>query len=317
MIWPLCLALALSGTQRADLYTAVKSRDQLNGLPFTRYYTRDKFGRVISFYLSPASSAKPLPLMMFVQDFGSKSLFENETAPRSSAEIAALEKAVDGKACLLVVEKPGVILYDNPLAEQTAGTEWFRREHTLERWTEALTAAFKAASTVAGVQSTSVGLVGLGEGGIVAAHLARLNPQMGKVVTIGAGGPRKLFDLLWIASRELKPGEAYSQTLSAWKDVLANPDDPEKLFHGLSYRQWSLFTQTSLIEELAACDAQSWIIQGDGDYSVAPNDPDLVFSELTARGKQTQMFKVPGAPHDLGAAWPTVAKGIVQWCLSK
>ena len=120
----------------------------LRGQPYLQFTVRDDLGRDVVAYVSePAPDGEAVPLAVYVQGSGCGSHFAQEGTrwvPRNGH--MGLLEAADGRFRVLIVEKPGVRPGDDPrTTEQAAGRPEFRREHTLERWTEALLAAVRTA----------------------------------------------------------------------------------------------------------------------------------------------------------------------------
>lgn len=71
-------ALLLAPTPKYDLR---KAPEPIPGQPCARYFTHDRFGREITFYMTEAGTKESLPLVVFVQGSGAGSNFlplENE-----------------------------------------------------------------------------------------------------------------------------------------------------------------------------------------------------------------------------------------------
>src|SRR5579863_8961917 len=81
------------------------------------------------------------------------------------------------KAHVLIVEKPGVEFLEQHPNQGTSveGSLEFRREHTLERWSEAVSAALRAARSLPLADQTKSLLIGHSEGGITVARVAAEN----------------------------------------------------------------------------------------------------------------------------------------------
>lgn len=131
----------------APLAACTAAGDKIPGQPFRRYATEDKFDRRIDFYLSePAAGAAALPLIVFIQGAGCSSHFPIIGGKAGKGVADLLHDVVVRRARVLAVEKPGVVFLDEREGEpmrESCRPEFFR-EHTLERWTEAVAASIRA-----------------------------------------------------------------------------------------------------------------------------------------------------------------------------
>ncbi len=88
------------------------------GIPFRRYFTKDRFGRRITFYAGlPNNSATQLPLALFILGSGAYSQFLIKEGKILHAHRDFLD-ALNGRARLLIVEKPGVKFGNSPGCEE-------------------------------------------------------------------------------------------------------------------------------------------------------------------------------------------------------
>ena len=217
------------------------------GLDCERCLTVDRFGRQITFYLySPAAAnTAPLPLVVYIQGSSCRSLFGRH--PDSGKVItvsghSVLPQILAKRANLLVVEKPTVEFLD-PGPGQSPPPEAYAREHTLERWSEAVAAAIRAACESPAVNARAVLVVGHSEGGQVASKVAHDLPGTVSHVAIAAGGgPTFLFDILSLARTGAyfgevsdKPEERVQYVLDEWRKIEADPTSTEKQFFGHSW----------------------------------------------------------------------------------
>jgi pimeloyl-ACP methyl ester carboxylesterase len=303
------------------------------GTPFTRYFTSDRLRREITFYLSDApDSVGALPLIVYVQGSGGNSIFtEREGKFVTQNGQGALYAVCRGRARTLFVEKPGVRYLDPPAKHgDRPGTPEFCREHTLDRWSEAVGAAIRAARQVRGVRQDRLLVLGHAEGGIVACRVAR---EMGSVVThvgcLSGGGPTQLYDLISLVRRGSlmghtsdDPDTRVKSFLALWDDVLADSMSAEKLFLGHPYRRWFTFLRSSPIQELTPVDARIYLAQGSEDASVDPESADVLFAALEALGKDVTYDRVAGASHSFAVkgrpnenGWQLLLSRVVDWYL--
>ncbi len=161
---------------------------------FGQYQTEDSLGRTITFYVSetvPNSAA--VPLVVYITGSGGDSVFSKGDGGKilGVEDYESLLAVINSRARLLIVEKPGVQLFAEAKQPGTAlgCSEDFLREHTLDRWTEAINAAIEAGRMLPGIDQHKLLVVGHSEGGQVAPHVAASNPSVTHVADIAGGGP--------------------------------------------------------------------------------------------------------------------------------
>ncbi len=277
------------------------------GTQFERYFTLDKFGRKISFFLSRAKAADAkLPLIVFIQGSGCMSNFTKRgELVYGGMQNLMLEKA-GTRARVMVVEKPGVeYLYkqEQPGTAEKCSPE-FLAEHTLDRWGEAVGASLKAAWQIPDIDAGKTLVVGHSEGGIVAARVAAENPQVTHVASLAGGGPTQLFDLAEIARLQAQPsGEGAAKSdpaefvYGSWQQIQTEPDSTTKFFWGHPYRRWSSFMKTSVLAELQRSKARIYLAQGTLDRAVTVTGFDVMRAELIARGRDLTVERIEGGDH--------------------
>src|SRR5215471_12611339 len=143
-----CLApiLVFLGSLTAQSrYDAIKDPESPPGIPYTRYYTTDQFDRRITFYID-GKQDEPAPIAVSVLGSGAFSNFIRRGDRILDAHRIARE-VFGGRAHIVIVEKPGVEFLEQHPDRGTAkqGSAEFRHQHTLERWSEAVSAALRAA----------------------------------------------------------------------------------------------------------------------------------------------------------------------------
>jgi pimeloyl-ACP methyl ester carboxylesterase len=313
---------------------ATEHRGALPGQPYERFATTDDHGRRIDFYLSErGADASPRPLVVYVHGSGATSHFTERGGrliPRNG-HIGVLE-ALGDRGRLLIVEKPGVRLGDDPRApDERAGSETFRREHTLERWADAVGAAIRAARRLPGICDDRTLVIGHSEGGIVACRVARLHADaVTHVATLAGGGPTQLFSLIALARSGAffghvsdDPETRAQHVRDEWARILADPLSTEKRFLGFVYRRWSSFLGRSPAEELEGVTIPIYVAQGLDDRAVDPASADMLHATLLARGQDVRYDRVAGAGHsfedttgrDDADGWRSQMGRIIAWSL--
>lgn len=331
--WIVGLFVVSLAQSNSKPYEPRKDKELVPRQPYERYFTFDRFGREITFYLSEERNNQvPLPLVVYIQGSGCGSLFnrQNERVVPMSGHIS-VQAAAQGIARVLIVEKPGVKFLDQPrTTEESAGSPEFRREHTLERWAEAVEAATRAARKLPQIKSDKALVIGHSEGGLVACRVARDLPEVvTHAATLAGGGPSQLFDLLSLAQKgnffrrvSEDPEARVKYVLDEWQKIQADPLSTEKLFFGFAYRRWSSFLASSPMEELSEARANIYVAQGTEDHAVEPVTSDMLVAQLRARGKRITYNRVEGADHSFNLkgkpevnGWQEQIGRIVKWFL--
>jgi pimeloyl-ACP methyl ester carboxylesterase len=304
------------------------------GLPCERHSTTDRFGRRITFYLyiPEAAKATPLPLVVYVQGSGRRSVFRmhpESGKPVSVSGHATIPQVLEGRAVTLVVEKPTIEFLD-PTLTDSVRLSAYAKEHTPERWAEAIGAAIRATQESSAVQRGQVLVVGHSEGGQVACRVAKDLPGIvTHVACASGGGPTFLYDILSLARSGAyfgevsdKPEERVQYVLEEWRKIQADPTNTGKEFFGHSYRYWAEFLPSSPMELLDGVDAKVYIAQGTEDNAVDPVSADLLYAHLLAQGKQPVYDRVDGADHSFQFdtdppkdGWTPLYGRIVEWFL--
>ncbi len=304
------------------------------GTPFTRYFTTDRFRREITFYMSDAAGQPgPLPLIVYIQGSGGNSNFMKRDGKFVTQNgHSTLYGASRGRARTVMIEKPGVKFLD-PTAKpgEPPGSREFCQEQTLERWTEAVMAAIRAARQLPGIRTDRLLVMGHSEGGLVASRVAReLGPVVTHVGTLAGGGPTQLYDLISLvrkgrlmAHTSDDPEERVRVFLALWDDVLADSMSAEKLFLGHPNRRWFTFLRSSPARELTSVDARIYIAQGMEDAAVDPESADMLYAELLALGKDVTYDRIPGAGHSFAVkdrpsenGWQMLLERVARWYLT-
>lgn len=324
------------------VYQPVPAPQPIERFPYDAYTTTDRFDRTIAFYLSRGPSAKPddapspLPLVVCIQGSGCQSVFVQVDTPGGKAiasggpEAAILRLARD-RVRVLAVEKPGVAFLAQPERPGSAegSTPEFRAEHTLERWTEAVHAAVRAAGVLPGVDASRILATGHSEGAIVAAHLAAIHPAVTHVACLAGGGATQLFDLLDLARAGAfgppgTPDERVAWLLDGWNAVLADPMSTEAMWLGHPHRRWSTFLAASPLEGVLASRARVFIGQGDADTASSPRSADVLYAGLLARGRDVTYRRIVGGDHGFMTpgdsqhnGWLEMHRAVLDWFLAE
>ncbi|MCC6653060.1 MAG: alpha/beta fold hydrolase [Candidatus Eisenbacteria bacterium] len=277
------------------------------GIPYTRYKTTDRFERSITFYLSnvPDSAHRALPLVLVIDGSGCQSVWKRVGDRVGGGHQNLMRRQARGRARVMIVEKPGVAFLDDPPRPGSAegSSVEFRREHTLERWSEANAAALRAARQLEGVDATRVLVCGHSEGGTVAARVAALVPEVTHAAPLSCGGATQLFDLAeWFGAPQ--PGDSAGMAAARrqsvfdeWARIRADSTSTERMWLGHPYRRWFTFCSGNSLDDLLAMRARLFLAHGTGDRAVPVVAFDWVRAELAARGREAVIERIEGADH--------------------
>jgi predicted esterase len=275
------------------LFTALLLAQQPPLVPHT---TKDSFNREIHFYIEPAAQSKPpLPLALFILGSGAHSNF----LVRDGATLTAhrdFRDLIQGRARLLVVEKPGVPFGSQPTSPGTANgsSDEFRQQHTFPRWLEALSASLQAARQLPGIDASRILVVGHSEGALMAAALAARHRFITHVACLAVGGYSQATDFM----AEARQGSFSVQSLKErWKDIRLHPADHNRIWLGHAYPYWATFTTPSIVEQLQSSAAKVFVAQGSLDGTKPLQDLDLIDATLSAQGRNVTALLIEGANH--------------------
>jgi dienelactone hydrolase len=281
------------------VYQAEVDRNQSDDIPYQRYFTRDAFERRITFYITkPANPSVRLPLVVSILGSGADSNFILRDG-RILDGHRALRAIFAGRAHVLIVEKPGVSFCEHPkrMGTSDGASDEFRREYTLDRWAEAVTAAVRASRTLPFIDPARILVLGHSEGGLVASRVAAMNPFVTHIASLAGGGPTRLFSMVELARAGDLPDEREAKLLADWAAVMHDPDSTSKDFQGHPHRAWTSFAKSSCMEELLRTKARIYIAQGTNDHNVAPVTFDILRAHLLAHGRDVTADRIVGADH--------------------
>ncbi|MFK7821692.1 MAG: alpha/beta hydrolase family protein [Planctomycetaceae bacterium] len=314
-------------------YEAVVDSTPIPKFSWQRYFTKDKFDRRITFYISKLRQpvSEKLPLIVCVQGSGSQSVFlKHKDMIASGGPEAVIARDFRQQARVLVVEKPGVEFLVQPSRPGSSeeGTKEFNREFSLNRWVEAVNAATQAAMKLDEIDPARTLILGHSEGGQVACEVAAVNPKITHVAVMAGGGPTQVFDFLQLA-REGKmydPAQTPQQRVDAfmadWKKVRNAPNAADKFILGHSHLRWSSFTKSSPVAAIQKSKARVFIAQGTDDTNSLPASAEVLYAELLAHGRDVTYERVEGGNHGFmtkddktGKGWSKTNGKAVRWFL--
>ncbi|MCC7389622.1 MAG: prolyl oligopeptidase family serine peptidase [Phycisphaerales bacterium] len=285
--------------------------------------TTDALGREIIYYLSSNAGDEPKPLVLFVQGSGCGSVFGRTGSGQIYGGLQNLIlKGFGDRARVLVVEKPGVAFCDQQDQPGTAEgcSEEFLREHTADRWAEALRAGLADALAQGGVDRSRVLVIGHSEGADMAAHVGALAPELVTHVAVLSGaGITQLFDMVELAWAETEPGEPtrarqarVDSILNTYRDIRQNPDSTTDLAWGHPHRRWSSFMGASPADSLVKIKDTTpmFLAHGTADQSCPIASFDAAVSQLLVAGASPVIRRIPDADHGFATPGDTGHAGL-------
>lgn len=308
--------VALAGCSAGPPRAERPAESPVRGTPFIRVDLGSD--PALRYYLAPAPGG-PRPLLVIIQGSGCGPAFEAraEGLTATAAQDLIFEMAA-GRFAVLIAEKPGVTPESAPVADagtaQEASAE-FLRVHSLPAWCAAVSRAIDSARADPRVDGRAeVSVIGLSEGAITAARLARLRDDVGHVAFVSGFGCDQWDDLL-INARRHALAEASSKTTTAsdWaaaveaavagteaglREVAARPDSTE-LFEGQTHLFWSTFGRACPAEDLAASRAEVLVAYGTDDEQVDADGVEAIRAACIRAGKPIVVIPVLGGDHML------------------
>ena len=316
-------------------YKAVRDPQSPPEIPYTRYFTKDKFGRRITFYIH-GDQRQRLPLVVSILGSGAYSNFIRIDGEIRDGHRAARE-AFDARAHVVIVEKPGIQFLEQHVQEPgengtPAGVpDEFLRQNTLDRWAEAVSAALRAARSLPLADPTRTLLIGHSEGALVVALVATQNAFVTHVASLSGNGPSVLFELM----SKAREGRLYSdlppdgdrhvaRLLAEVAAVRADPLNEKKLMLGHSYRYWSSRWPFSTMEALARTKARIFLAHGTADRNVAITHFDMMYAHLLAHDRDVTARRIEGADHGYRIAdepnrdgWKEIFEQVRDWLFDR
>jgi len=304
--------LLLAAIYCCSLAAEVTVGEGVDGHPFRRYSTVDALDRRVHFFLSDAAEqGTASPLVVYIQGTGCSSHFVGAEERILAGVPSLLHRTLAGGARVMAVEKPGVEYLDDqgerPMQEGCRPQ--FAHEHTLERWAEAIAAAIRAARELPQIDESRAMVIGISEGGVVAVRVSNIEPSVTHAASLSAGGPNHLFVLAeFIRERGLDPTQ---EVFECWDQVQADPSSATRFCLDHSFRHWSSFFSTSLIEESLESTAHLYFVHGSEDRQNSIHGFDVLRAELAAKGRAAVFERLEGAGHSLNLPGQVPPEGLL------
>lgn len=270
----------------------------------TRLILQDKDGPPVRYYLSkPAQKA---PLVLHIQGSGCVPPFMKLDTPGKFSTIYSwLPMAQAGRYAVMAVDKP----YQSDEPQQgpygaalgCAGS--FNEHYSYEIWLATLRKAVRHALTRPEVDPTRVLVIGVSEGGLMAAGLARALPEVTHVVLVGSSGPTQLYDFavnIYASQDSDEVKRLRLRELDATFDAIrADPKSTSKYAWGHTYLRWSSFFVQSTLDNLAQSKARVYLVSGMQDKSSPILSTEAMYAQLRVQGRDVTFSRVPMAGHSL------------------
>jgi pimeloyl-ACP methyl ester carboxylesterase len=278
-----------------------------DGFPYSAFDVQDSLQRRIAFYLTDANVKDDRPLILILQGSGCASNFLLREGRVGGSWHAMVRQAAQSRAQVLLVDKPGVSLFDFPTnpGDTRNCSDAFRREHTGPRWLTALAAAVKGAISLRGQTPKSILVIGHSEGAVFAPRLALLQPEITHVASLASAPVSQLHDFFDMAFAgegfiAQMPGTAQDRVRrvsEAWRAISSDPDSASKEVFGHPHRYWTDKFASFPFENVDRTKAKFFLAYGDRDENSAPRKMDMFAVELLTRNRDLTWIRVPGADH--------------------
>ena len=305
--------------------------------PFQPFTTSLSDGAARRYYLAPAAGP-PKPLLVMVQGSGCAPVFRRNENGEPSGWIGQKElyRLSAGRYAVMVAEKPGVA----PESERTGGgmagcPETFLRRHGLQSWAAALTATIDAARAHPAVSGAPIRLLGISEGAVTAAYLARRRDDVSHIAFISGFGCNLIDDMLvvvrreWLRENAEARGEARQRGVAAavselenrFRAVFSGGAPADGLIAGQTPKFWSTFGVACPAEDLAASDAEVFVAYGTADEEISADGIEEITARRLIASKPLRVVRIVGGGHALetpdepgpGANLSSVFRQALDW----
>lgn len=274
----------------------------------------DRFGRQITYYLSPADPDAAKPVALIILGSGGQSIWRRMDGRIAGGLQNLFLNAVKDDYRVLVVEKPGVpFAFDPPQPGTAIGCPpEFLAEHTLERWVEANAAALRAAWEQPGSDPSQTLVVGHSEGAQIGAALSRKEPRVTHLAMLAGGGANQLFDFALMSERG-HPG-ASQAVYAEWEKIRQNPESVTQMAWGHSYRYWSSMLATSTLDEALASQAKLFAANGTEDEASPIESFEVLRAGLAQAGRKAELQRIEGADHGFQPlGFTEIFRRVLKW----
>ncbi len=234
--------------------------------------------------------------------FGTIYLVQGSGCTSLSVYLRTYAKALAERWRIVGLDKQGVTRGDLGLFCSQEFDEGYTWSAMLRRHREAL-------ARVAAIHGAPAAIIGVSEGGSLAAQLAVENPGIGKLVVIGSGGLPFRQSLRILAEREGRRDELEKM----FARIAANPQSSRHRAWGLPHRYWSSMLDIDPAPLFLAFRNPVLLIMGEKDESV-PLESALFLQDRfrTAGRTDFSLRTVPGAGHALTRAGKDLREPVLR-----
>lgn len=273
--------------------------------------------RAISYFLAPPKSGVR-PLVVVLQGSGCEAAFvEQDGGLVATAGQDIVRDLAAERFAVMIVEKPFVAERSADSAGQVSDecASEFRRSHTLDNWTSAISRAIDAAKRSGAVdRKAPVNLIGLSEGAVVAAHVAAKRLDVGHIAFISGFGCDQWSDMLVRARLDAMAGEgtfdekterarkAIAAVEAGFAAVASDPMNPDAYFEGQTHLFWSTFGRACPANDLAKSNAEVLVYYGTNDEQIDANGVEAITAARLAVRKPIRVERIHGGGHILNTS---------------
>lgn len=259
----------------------------------------------LRFYLAPVEAGQR-PLLLLVQGSGCEPLFidgDGGLSPTAGQDI--IQHFAAERFAVLIVEKPHVASESPTRNDGTtdACAAEFNRHHSLDHWAAAISSAIDAALGDPAVdRAAGVRIIGMSEGAIVAARVARNRGDVRQLAFISGFGCNQWRDMLVVARRNAPPDLVEQSVLemeAGFREVAADPSSTTRFFEGQTHLFWSTFGLACPAQDLLQSSATPLIAFGTADEQVDANGMESIVAEFLATGRPIVVKRILGGSHVL------------------
>jgi pimeloyl-ACP methyl ester carboxylesterase len=265
------------------------------------------------------------PLLVFVSGSGCSSNFRLSEGRGQPAWFDKEIRQVAGRVQFLVPDRPGVRLLEqspHPGLGTDCSTE-FALHSDFEEVAQGLAALVDYVVAKQKGRPPYVLVIGVSDGGPIAAKVAAKSKSVSHVALISGGGDNQLEELLLSPPTnggfEERDNDRVENVFQMLSEVLRSTDGAEVLF-GHPVKRWKSAFAISVRGALRESPAAVYLVGGTHDESVPIASTDLLAANLIRAGKSLVFERIPGADHGLrtNSADPTARRqkairSIINW----
>ena len=277
---------------------------------YRAFETQDSLGRTVRFYLTQSTAKDDRPLIVMLQGSGCLSWFVRRDGATLQIGQQNARRPAEERAQLLLIDKPGVALFDWPKGGDTREcSAQFQQEHTGERWLTAIKAAIDAAIEWRGKSPRAVLALGHSEGAVFAGRLAVADPRVTHVAMLSATPVSQAHDFFamafavrgYIAQAPGGRAAHLRNVHTVITQVQRDPTNATATQLGHPYRYWADKIAPFDFSSLQRTQAKFFLAHGDADDNSAVASADFFAVELITRQRDLLWLRPEGLDHSFAA----------------